>query len=209
MLRSVSIVIFVSAILVGVGLYFTSFAPTCMYEYTVDGESKSGHCPDYIVIAGEAFDIHKICSTSPCLYSGSIGGDQNNASIQSFCHWANPAIGVFGIMSVACYLAIAIFGFVMWYKNKMIGRIAIILIALAGIIGLITAIMGFVDVGQHGCSNGNFQNVFSGRKTPGIHYGFASLELLMGLILIGGTVYFMPRRSMIEDKLMDVNIIGS
>jgi len=54
--------------------------------------------------------------------------------------------------------------------------------------------LALADIGENGCSNKKFQTLFNGRKTPGVHWAFAVMELVTGLVLIGAAIVsILPR----------------
>jgi len=153
-------------------------------------------------MGGKSFDTQDLCLNTACLYTGKAGNDQNNISIQAFCPWTDLAVEVFGSLSVVGYFLVAIFSLALYYKNPAFGNRSTILavVGTAGMIGFITGVTAFVDVGQNGCSNGDFVDVFNGHKTPALHFAFAFLELLFGLILVGSAIVYSRIKLRVEAK---------
>lgn len=103
---------------------------------------------------------------------------------------------VFGIMSLVGFFTATLFSIAHWYRGKSLAnRMTIMIVTTAaGILGIVAGGLAFADVGANGCSNEKFQTLFKGNQTPAIHYGFATLELVVGLVLVGSAVILsMPK----------------
>ena len=198
-----TVILSICTMLVIIGLYFTSYAPTCLYTLK---DSENQTCPDSFIISGSPYKSNRICENTICIYKGDIGTNQTNETIQAFCHWTNPAVELFGIFSIVGFFIATVFSLGIYYKNKTFtNRITMAIVAtISGILGLITAIMAYIDVGKNGCSNQEFQTLFNGPKTPGVHYAWATLELIMGLALVGAAVIASIQKKEINIEKLEV-----
>jgi hypothetical protein len=196
MCQAITLAVLTVALVIGV--YFTSYAPTCAYKYTLNGSTQSDICPETFNIAGLSFKTQNICSDSPCIYSGQIGGDKTNAQMVAFCHWSNYGITVMSTISASFFLIATIYTFIVWFKDPVYRfRLPLtVLSSLCGLIAIVTGGLAIADVGTNGCSNTKFQTVFNGRQSPAVHWAFAITLLVSGLGLIGAAIInAMPRES--------------
>src|SRR5437870_4836817 len=96
----------ITTVVLCAGIYFTVFAPTCLYQVKNSSGTKYEACPNTIYIAGIPFETQNLCMSTPCIYTGSI----SDTSYQVFCHFSNNAIDTLSIVAACFFLIATIFG---------------------------------------------------------------------------------------------------